>query len=284
MPLRFPRLPGDDAREEEVKPSVDPVIERVADTGSTNDDLLARVHAATAAGVATFAPCLLVADRQRAGRGRHGRRWHAEPAASLTFSIAWPCARGDLSGLSLAIGSALADTLDPPSAAARIGVKWPNDLWLVDPAQGGAAERGRKLAGVLVETLAFGAGRVAVIGIGINITRHPVPDAASGFASLDEIDPDATPVSVLDRVAPAMFDALRRFDRAGWAEFATAYARRDLLRGRRIAGAGAAGAIEGIAAGVDADGSLLVATPAGTVPVRSGEWHLARAEPAGSPC
>lgn len=264
--------------------SVDPVIERVADTGSTNDDLLARVHAASASGATTFAPCLLVADRQRAGRGRHGRHWHAEPAASLTFSIAWPCARGELSGLSLAIGSALADALDAPAAVARIGLKWPNDLWLVDSTPDKAAASGRKLAGVLVETLPFGAGRVAIVGIGINIAAQSVADAASGFASLDEIDRDVTPARALARVAPAVFDALRRFDRAGFADFAARYAGRDVLRGRRVAGAGAEGEIEGVAAGVDGDGALLVATASGTVAVQSGEWRLARAEPAGSPC
>ena len=263
--------------------SGDPAPERVAETGSTNDDLLARVRAAAASGATAFAPCLLVADRQRAGRGRHGRHWHATPAASLTFSIAWTSPRSDLSGLSLAVGCALADAIDVPGRPWRIGLKWPNDLWLVDPMRDGA-ERGRKLAGVLVETLPFGAGRVAIVGIGINIARQAVADAASGFASLDELDADATPQSVLGRVAPAIFDALRRFDRAGWGEFATAYARRDLLRGRRVAGDGAPGPIEGIAAGVDDDGALLVATTAGTVPVRSGEWRLARGEPADSPC
>ena len=264
--------------------SVDPVIERVADTGSTNDDLLARVHAASAAGAATFAPCLLVADRQRAGRGRHGRHWHAEPAASLTFSIAWPCARGDLSGLSLAIGTALADALDPPDGPTRIGLKWPNDLWFVDEVLDRAGANGRKLAGVLVETVPLGAGRVAIVGVGVNVRAQSVPDAASGFASLDEIDADATPASALGRVAPALFAALRRFDRDGFAAFAARYAGRDVLRGRSVAGTGADGAIEGVAAGVDGDGALLVATASATVAVQSGEWRLARAEPAGSPC
>ena len=70
MPLRDARMPGHDAREEEVN-TFDPELEHVAETGSTNDDLLARVHAAAAAGETTFQPALLVADRQRSGR-RHG--------------------------------------------------------------------------------------------------------------------------------------------------------------------------------------------------------------------
>jgi BirA family biotin operon repressor/biotin-[acetyl-CoA-carboxylase] ligase len=106
-------------------------IEWVAETGSTNADLLAWVREAPADSV--LAPRALVAERQSAGRGRLGRAWESTPGASLTFSLAWPFAAGiDLSGLSLAVGVALAEALDPrPGAALRIGLKWPNDLWLV---------------------------------------------------------------------------------------------------------------------------------------------------------
>lgn len=273
----------------------DPVIERVAETGSTNDDLLARVHAAAAAGAASFAPRLLVAERQTAGRGRQGRRWQASPGSSLTFSIAWPCARADLSGLSLAIGAALADALEPASTApARIALKWPNDLWLRDggDARDDGAERGessalrggRKLAGVLVETAPLGPRRVAVIGIGINLAAHHVPDASSGVAALDEIDADADASRTLARVAAPLFAALRRFDEAGFAPFAPRFAARDLLRGRRVAGTGAAGALEGVAAGIGADGALLIDTGSAIVAVASGEWRLAAIAAAESPC
>ncbi len=263
----------------------DPAPERVAETGSTSDDLLGRVHSAVRAGAASFAPCLLVAEHQRAGRGRQGRVWHSAPGASLTFSIAWPCERADLSGLSLAIGAALADALEPPAPArrTRIGLKWPNDLWLLDDA-GAAIGAGRKLAGVLVETAPLGDGRVAVVGVGINLRSQRVADASSGFASLDEVDADATPAAVLARVAPGLFAALRRFDGEGFASFLDRFVARDLLHGRRVAGTAAGRSVEGIATGVDSDGSLLVATPAGPIAAVSGEWRLVRIEPLESPC
>jgi hypothetical protein len=62
-------------------------VEVVAETGSTNADLLAR--APTLAG-----PVLLVAEHQTAGRGRAGRSWLSEPRNSLTFSLAWRYAGG----------------------------------------------------------------------------------------------------------------------------------------------------------------------------------------------
>ena len=276
--------------------SGDPAPERVAETGSTNDDLLARVRAAAASGASAFAPCLLVADRQRAGRGRHGRHWHATPAASLTFSIAWTSPRSDLSGLSLAVGCALADAIDVPGRPLRIGLKWPNDLWLVDAPSAGvddlgsprdpfaARPEGRKLAGILVETAPLGRGRVAVIGLGINIRAQDVADAASGVACVAEIDAEATPETTLARVAPALFAALRSFDTAGFSAFVDRFAARDVLRGRRVCGSGAHGEVEGIAAGIAVDGSLCIDTATGAIAVASGEWRLTRIEAAGSPC
>ena len=276
--------------------SGDPAPERVAETGSTNDDLLARVRAAAALGATAFAPCLLVADRQRAGRGRHGRHWHATPAASLTFSIAWTSPRSDLSGLSLAVGCALADAIDVPGRPWRIGLKWPNDLWLVDAPSAGvddlgsprdpfaARPEGRKLAGILVETAPLGRGRVAVIGVGINIRAQDVADAASGVACVAEIDAEATPETTLARVAPALFAALRSFDTAGFSAFVDRFAARDVLRGRRVCGSGAHGEVDGIAAGIAVDGSLCIDTATGAIAVASGEWRLTRIEAAGSPC
>jgi BirA family biotin operon repressor/biotin-[acetyl-CoA-carboxylase] ligase len=276
-------------QEEEVNTSGDPAPERVAETGSTNDDLLARVRAAAAAGATRFVSCLLVADQQHAGRGRHGRRWHATADASLTFSIAWTSPRSDLSGLSLAIGCALAEAIDAHGRPSRIGLKWPNDLWLLDAASATASPRteraeGRKLAGILVETAPLGAGRVAVIGVGINVRAQEVADAASGIGAVAEIDPDATPTTTLALVAPALFAALRSFDSAGFAAFVERFAARDILRGRRVAGTGAHGEVEGVAAGIAADGSLLIDAGTGPIAVASGEWRLTRVETAGSPC
>ncbi|MEO8836996.1 MAG: biotin--[acetyl-CoA-carboxylase] ligase [Caldimonas sp.] len=262
----------------------EPTTLHVAETASTNSDLLERVRAAAADGAAAFAPCLLVADRQTAGRGRNGRPWHAAAGASLTFSLAWPFERGDLSGLSLAVGVALADALEPAPAAGRIGVKWPNDLWLLDADACATQPPGRKLAGVLIETAPFGDRRIAVIGVGLNVAATDVAEASSGVACLQEIDAGATPASALARIAPPLVDALRRFEREGFAAFAARFAARDLLRGRAVVGEGADIAIEGVAAGVAPSGALWLETATGRRPVVSGEWRLRLAVAAGSPC
>jgi BirA family biotin operon repressor/biotin-[acetyl-CoA-carboxylase] ligase len=279
VPLRDVRMPGNHAGEEALIGFDGWAVEHVAATASTNDDLLGRVREAAAVGATDFAPCLLVAERQSAGRGRHGRQWHAMPGRSLTLSMAWQPRRGDLAGLSLAVGVAVADALEPAPLAPRIGLKWPNDLWLLDAGDDPSRHPGRKLAGVLVETAPLGASRVAVIGVGVNVLAQAVDDPATAVASLDEIDPDATPSSALERIAPALFAALARFDALGFAAFAERFAARDLLRGRAVVGAGSD--VAGIAAGIAADGALRVDTGAGIVAVTSGVWrlHLAGAEP-----
>ena len=261
--------------------SGDPAPERVAETGSTNDDLLARIRAAAAAGATRFVPCLLVADQQHAGRGRHGRRWHATPDASLTFSIAWTSPRSDLSGLSLAVGCALADAIDVAGQPLKIGLKWPNDLWLLDGSRDATERAGRKLAGVLIETAPFGAGRVAIIGVGINVLPLAVADAASGVAALAEIDPAATVARTLAIVAPALTVAMRRFEGTGFAAFADRFAARDLLRGREIV---SDAGVAGVASGVDSDGALWLDAARGRVRVTSGEWRLRLALPSAAPC
>ena len=138
---------------------------------------------------------------------------------------------------------------------------------------------------MLVETAPLGGGRIAVIGIGLNVgAQAGLVDAASGVASLDELDPAATPARALERIAPALVGALSEFDAAGFAAFADRFATRDLLRGRRVCGAVGDAALEGIAIGIAADGALLLQTADGIRPVASGEWRLRLAEPSGTPC
>ena len=213
-------------------------------------------------------PCLLVAEHQTGGRGRMGRGWSSAPGASLTFSLSLPIAREDWSGLSLAVGVALADALDPQTAAGaapRLGLKWPNDLWLMD-----APARGRKLGGVLIETVSAGRVRLAVIGIGLNVRPLDEVDAGSGFACMQEIDARADAPAVLHRVALPLARALRRFEAEGFAAFVADYARRDLLAGHTVRTT-QQGVSEGIARGVDASGALQLQTGAGLVAIHSGE-------------
>ena len=232
---------------------------------------------------ADLQPCLLVAEHQSAGRGRLGRAWKSVPGASLTFSLGLPLALADWSGLSLAVGVALCDALDPPagrvdaSAGPRIGLKWPNDLWLVN-----ADGAGRKLGGILIETVAAGAQRLAVIGIGLNVLPFATVDLNTGFATLREVDVTATAPSVLARVALPLVQALKRFEREGFGAFAQGFAACDLLRGRALRTT-RADVPQGIGRGVSPHGELLVETPTGIVAITSGEVSVRPDGPMAAP-
>jgi BirA family biotin operon repressor/biotin-[acetyl-CoA-carboxylase] ligase len=204
-------------------------------------------------------PCLLVAEHQTQGRGRSGRPWQSTHGSSLTFSLSLPLAPADWSGLSLAVGVALADALDPPAGDAppRVGLKWPNDLWILD-----GPGRGRKLGGVLIETVTVGHNRMAVIGIGLNVLPQAYSDLSSGYASLLELDAGVTAPKALHRVARALVQALQRYEREGFAAFAEAFDRRDLLRGRPVLTT-ASGVREGVSLGVGRHGALRVRTADG---------------------
>ncbi|MEX2293829.1 MAG: biotin--[acetyl-CoA-carboxylase] ligase [Acidimicrobiales bacterium] len=135
----------------------------VAETESTNADLMALARAGAPEGV------VLVADHQTAGRGRAGRTWSAPPGASLLCSILFrpPVDLMDLSTMVVALAAA--------EALEAIGgfvprLKWPNDL--VWPGDGSVDDR--KLAGILAEadwpgTAPDAAEVSVVVGIGINV-------------------------------------------------------------------------------------------------------------------
>jgi BirA family biotin operon repressor/biotin-[acetyl-CoA-carboxylase] ligase len=262
-------------------------VEVVARIGSTNTELLTRARQAPADGLK---PALLVAEQQTAGRGRQGKAWQSAtgPAAlgaSLTFSLALPLAPADWSGLSLAVGLALAEALDPatPGQPPRLGLKWPNDLILLDDG-GRAAHIGRKLGGILIETVQVaipgqGPQRLAVLGIGLNIQPLPPRDAADapvlswGHASVHELQPGLDAPATLARVLPPLVRAMRAFEAQGFAPLQAAFARRDVLAGRTVATTLPA-LPQGRADGVDATGTLWLHTGSGRHPVSSGDVSL----------
>lgn len=234
-------------------------VEVVEQTGSTNADLLAR-----AAGLNE--PLLLVARNQTAGRGRAGRSWLSSPEGSLTFSLAWRFEGGlpRLAGLPLAIGVALAETLE--RLGVQVGLKWPNDV----------LRDGDKLAGILIETQAAPGGAWAVIGIGLNLFMPDELEAQIGrhVASLPwlaRMERDSLLAALLDGLAAC----LREFERAGFPAFVARWNLRHAWAGETVTLLDGGTVLqEGVAAGVDDAGRLLLDTAGGRVPVLAGDVSL----------
>ncbi len=231
----------------------------VAQTGSTNADLLARVRDG-----APGSPLCLVAGHQTAGRGRRSRAWSDEPGSggALLCSLAWPLARGsELAGLSLAVGVWLVQALDALGAP-QAALKWPNDILL----------SGRKLAGVLVEVADTAAARWAVIGIGLNLGSPPQLPQAAG---LHEHGVMVDRWQVLQQLLPRLAAGLQEFARLGFAPWTDFWNRRHAWSQRtvRVLGDGTAG-LHGLALGVDSQGYLWLQTPNGRERVTNGDVSL----------
>ncbi len=237
-------------------------IKVVAETGSTNADLLA-------ATTQLREPTLLIAENQTAGRGRAGRSWQSEPGATLTFSLAWkfelpPQA---LLGLPLAVGTVIAETLARFDVDARL--KWPNDVLL-----------GRdKMAGVLIETAPQGAAIWAIIGIGINVLmpqslaqRIDRPVAAASNLRLRREEVLAV---LLDNLSVA----LELFAQHGFAVFAERWNQLHAWRGMPVVVVDHGQVLQrGSAWGVDEQGQLLLDTAHGRIAVVAGDVSLRGAE------
>ncbi|OBF84518.1 biotin--[acetyl-CoA-carboxylase] ligase [Mycobacterium sp. 852002-51163_SCH5372311] len=225
----------------------------VAQTGSTNADLLAR-----AASGADIDGAVLVAEHQTAGRGRQGRGWSATPRAQITMSVGVAVVDVPVRAwgwLTLATGVAVLDALDvdaPQLAATGVqtGLKWPNDV----------LAGGGKLAGILAEV----ARPYVVIGLGLNVTQGPEEVDGPGATSLLDLgvaapDRGALVVTLLDKLAARI--AAWRAAHGADPRLAADYRARCLTLGNRVrAELPGGGQVVGTARDIDDQGRLCIRT------------------------
>ena len=242
-------------------------VDALDECDSTSSELLRRADKGAPAGT------VIVADRQSAGRGRRGRTWLSAPAASLTFSLLWRFTGppGQLAGLSLAVGVALARGLENLGASG-IRLKWPNDVLL--EGDGDFA----KLAGILIELASDRRGTQAIIGIGLNLQppAEDLPQPAAGLAQAMTNLPDRH--VVLASILSALAEVLESFAVDGFFGLKTEWQQRHAWQGLAVQVLGDdAEALVGICLGVDDDGVLLLETAAGVQRILSGDVSLRRA-------
>ncbi len=249
-------------------------VEVLPQIDSTNSELMRRCRAASLAALSNSAlgnpeppeAILLVAEHQSAGRGRLGRQWQSQAGASLTFSLGLPLQPANWSGLSLAVGVSLAESLEPANGnPPALQLKWPNDLWLGQ----------RKLGGILVETASWGDQRYVVIGVGLNVTP-PEQDLSAAATSLQALWPGVDAPWALQAVAAPLVQAVLDFEREGFAPFRARFAARDALAGRWVK---LSDGTEGTACGVGAHGALSVQTQNGLQDISSLEVSVRPADP-----
>jgi len=183
---------------------------------------------------------VVLADRQTAGQGRHGRWWHSEAGSGIYCSIVLKPAPA----LTLALGLATADAI-ARSTGMVCDLRWPNDVMLA----------GKKVAGILVQN--------AIAGIGINVNQTSFPPELASEATSLRLHTDA-PVS-LTAIILALLPAVDRFVELDKDTILRLFTRASsYAAGRRVTVAQPDGIIEGTTAGLDPAGFLIVHQDDGT--------------------
>ncbi len=235
------------------------VLEEIDSTSShllqSNDDRGARV-------------CL--AEIQRQGRGRRGRRWVATPWHNILMSMAWRFEQGPaaLAGLSLAAGVVALRALQAYGVSG-VTLKWPNDLLWGE----------RKLAGLLVDIRGEAAGPCsAIVGLGLNVYLDP-HDAQA----IDQPWVDLHSVLKLtidrNRLAALLIhhfnEMFRHFEADGLAAFRAEWEAHHYYARQRVCLMLGDTQIEGVVQGIDDSGALLIRETNGAVRCfHSGEISL----------
>jgi BirA family transcriptional regulator, biotin operon repressor / biotin---[acetyl-CoA-carboxylase] ligase len=207
---------------------------------------------------------VVVAAEQTGGRGSRGRAWHS-PRGGLWLSILLrPEGKGAVELLALRAGLAVARALDRAGIPRQVLLKWPNDLMIED----------RKLGGILCEARWHGDVLAwVVVGLGLNVRNPLLPELQHAATTLALESHDITPESLVEPVVAQ----LRSLESGAATLLPPELAdlrERDWLQGRTLLQP-----IAGQAAGISAEGALLVRCPDGHIAsARTGTVELAEAQ------
>ena len=219
-------------------------VDVVASTGSTNADLARQSREGATPGR------VLASGHQSAGRGRLTRRWEAPPDTSVACSVLVAPRRPmpEWGWLPLLVGMAVTDGVRAATGLdARL--KWPNDVLV----------GGRKLCGILCESVGDADSPRAVLGFGLNVDLRPeqlpVPTATSTRIEGSDVGATTILAAVL-RSLEAWFTAWDDGE-----DVIDAYRSRCDTIGREVLVRVAGGdTVTGVAVGVDAGGGIIVDT------------------------
>ena len=223
-------------------------IHAVDETTSTNDDLKRLGAEGAPNGYA------LVAERQTAGRGMHGRGFFSpESGVYLSVLLRPDTLPEEMLHFTAAAGVAVCHAIERLTPH-KAQIKWVNDIYI----------GGKKVCGILTESVIENAlvGR-AVIGIGINITEPTggFPAEIADRACALFTGGKKAPQGFAELLAAEVLAALEHQLSLEWSETLAEYRRRSCLTGRevRLADGGKA-----LVTGITEEGSLSVLREDGT--------------------
>ncbi len=226
-------------------------FEDLEETTSTNDavlDLLEKVKA----------PCILSTKKQRAGRGRLGRKWQ-EADGNLYVSFAFPVSEEDLGQVVILSAVAVAQTVRSFLKNAHIGVKWPNDVMV----------NNKKIAGILFEK---GPRDYWIMGIGINVNTTPdIKNPMYIATSFTQEMVKEERLHVLKTLTKNFDRLMEEYKKEGFEKIQKSWLDMAINRGKKITVKQYHGEISGVFRGIDTQGRLLLQTPNGICKILTGD-------------
>lgn len=210
---------------------------------------------------------VLAANEQVAGRGRLERAWSSPAGTCVAMSVAVPLdvardSNVEVSALPLYVGLCVQRALG--QAGFLAGIKWPNDIVVVD-----ADGTLRKLGGILVQFQ----DDVLVIGVGLNVSltqsELPIPTATS----LNLLGFFVTREELIARIVGELSGIVSVSNEKWLAE----YRNQCVTLGQHVKVTQVVGsAVEGIACGVDVHGELMLELNGQQVSVSIGDVEHVR--------
>lgn len=211
---------------------------------------------------------VVIAERQSAGRGRMGRRWHSPPGVNFygTFILRPDMPVAQVPLLSLTAGVAVAEAIETV-APGIVALKWPNDVWL----------GGRKAGGIIAEAITDPGQCLACvllgIGLNLNLAAEQIPEdlrgkATSVLAATGKIcDRTAVAAELFSRLDTRYMETLS----GGFAAVRAIWEGYSALDGRRVSVVDGQSRLAGTVMGIAPDGALLLDVDGNTVRVLAGD-------------
>ena len=214
--------------------------------GSTNDEALDWVTK-NASDLS-----IVIADEQTRGRGRLNRKWFTPKDSALAFSLILRPAAAQSPHLTRTVGVAALAIVE---SCLRLGlvprIKWPNDILV----------NGKKIAGILIETVWSGAAvDSVVVGMGVNVhTASVPPEEFLQFPATSIENELGIPPPAREEILSGIIDSFIHWRaRMGTDELIQAWEKSLSFRGQQVqVGAGSeVSAVGGELLGLEPDGSL----------------------------
>ncbi|MCY7347282.1 MAG: biotin--[acetyl-CoA-carboxylase] ligase [Pyrinomonadaceae bacterium] len=204
----------------------------------------------------------VVARRQTAGRGRHGRAWISPKDAGLYFSLVLrPRIENRFLPLITLMTAVVVSDLLAELYILKPDIKWANDIHI----------DGKKISGILAEMTETGKGLAVIVGIGINLNSLNFAPELKEIATSIEQEIHQTPAAEillrnLTRLFAEFYQILNSENgaekiRLEWAQ------RSSYFSGKSVKAVLENETITGTTCGIEENGALLIQTASGEIKI-----------------